>query len=123
MKDHLQGPTPRMLGMGPWRWPIRPALRVWIWTAATVVLVVVGALLWRNSDAAATESTTATPAGVPSGTPAGAVSEAWSARGGPLPENVVESGRVLVGSGHAVPALDPRTGKKACHSTRATAGS
>lgn len=120
MKGHLP-PTPRMLGMGPWRWPIRPPLRVWIWTAATVVLVVVGALLWRNSDAAATESTTATPAGVPSGTPAGAVSEAWSARGGPLPENVVESGRVLIGSVHGVRALDPLTGKEAWHYTRSNA--
>ena len=44
--------------------PRRPPLRVWIWTAATVALVVVAALLWRGSDAAATESTTAAPAGV-----------------------------------------------------------
>jgi outer membrane protein assembly factor BamB len=99
----------------------RPPLRVWLWTAATLALVVVAALLWRGSDAAATESTTAQPAGVPTGTPAGAVSEAWSAAGGPLPERVVESGRVLVGSEHGVRALDPLTGREAWHYTRSNA--
>jgi outer membrane protein assembly factor BamB len=94
---------------------------VWVWTAATLALVVVAALLWRGSDAAATESTTAAPAGVPSGTPADAVSEAWSTEGGPLPESVVESGRVLVGSPHGVRALDPATGEEAWHYTRANA--
>ena len=34
----------------------RPPLRVWVWTAATLALVVVAALLWRGSDAAATDS-------------------------------------------------------------------
>ena len=119
-KDHLL-PTPRTLGAGPWRWPHRPPLRVWIWSAATVALVVVAALLWRGSDAAATESTTAPPADVPSGAPAGAVSEAWSADGGPLPETVVQSGRVLVGSEHGIRALDPVTGEEAWHYTRANA--
>lgn len=99
----------------------RPPLRVWVWTAATLALVVVAALLWRGSDAAATESTTAAPADVPTGTPPGAVSEAWSTPGGPLPESVVESGRVLVGSRHGVRALDPATGKEAWHYTRANA--
>ena len=99
----------------------RPPLRVWVWTAATLALVVVAALLWRGSDAAATESTTAAPADVPSGTPAGAVSEAWTAAGGPLPESVVEGGRVLVGSPIGVRALDPATGKEAWHYTRANA--
>ena len=99
----------------------RPPLRVWVWTAATLALVVVAALLWRGSDAAATESTTAEPAGVPSGTPAGAVSEAWTTSGGPLPESVVESGRVLVGSSRGVRALDPATGEEAWHYTRANA--
>ena len=99
----------------------RPPLRVWVWTAATLVLVVVAALLWRGSDAAATESTTAAPAGAPSGMPAGAVSEAWSASGGPLPESVVESGRVLIGSSHGLRALDPATGEEAWHYTRANA--
>ena len=99
----------------------RPPLRVWVWTAATLALLVVAALLWRSSDAAATESTTAAPAGTPSGTPAGAVSEAWSASGGPLPESVVESGRVLIGSSHGIRALDPATGEEAWHYTRSNA--
>jgi outer membrane protein assembly factor BamB len=99
----------------------RPPLRVWVWTAATVALVVVAALLWRGSDAAATESTTAAPADVPAGTPAGAVSEAWSASGNPLPESVVESGRVLVGSRHGVRALDVQTGEEAWHYLRSNA--
>jgi outer membrane protein assembly factor BamB len=99
----------------------RPPLRVWIWTAATVVLLLVATLLWRGSDAAATESTTAPPADVPSGTPAGAVSEAWSVRGRLVPENVVQSGRVLVGSAHGVRALDPVSGEEAWHYTRSNA--
>ncbi|WP_245160385.1 PQQ-binding-like beta-propeller repeat protein [Blastococcus sp. CT_GayMR20] len=96
-------------------------MRVWVWTAATVALVVVAALLWRGSDAAATESTTAAPADVPPGTPAGAVSEAWSADGGPLPESIVEDGRVIVGSRHGVRALDAVTGAEAWHYTRSNA--
>jgi outer membrane protein assembly factor BamB len=95
--------------------------RVWVWTATTVALLLVAALLWRGSDAAATESTTAPPADVPSGAPAGAVSEAWSADGGPLPETVVQGGRVLVGSEHGIRALDPVTGTEAWHYTRANA--
>ncbi len=100
---------------------VRPPLRVWVWIAATLALVVVAALLWRGSDAAATESTTAAPAGVPAGTPAGAVSEAWSAGGDPLPADVVEEGRVLLGSEHGVRALDPLTGDEAWHYTRSNA--
>jgi hypothetical protein len=96
-------------------------LRVWVWTAAGLALVVVAALLWRGSDAAATESTTAAPAGVPSGAPAVAVSEAWATRGEPLPQHVVESGRVLIGSAHGIRALDPATGEEAWHYTRANA--
>ena len=99
----------------------RPRLRVLVWTAATVALLLVAALLWRGSDAAATESTTAPPADVPSGTPAGAVSEAWSADGAPLPEVVVAGGRVLVGSEHGIRALDPVTGEEAWHYTRSNA--
>jgi outer membrane protein assembly factor BamB len=99
----------------------RPPLRVWVWTAGTLALVVVAALLWRGSDAAATESTTAAPAGVPTGTPADAVSEVWSVPGDPLPGSVVESGRVLVGSRHGVRALEPATGEEAWHYTRANA--
>ncbi|RBY96769.1 hypothetical protein DQ237_07470 [Blastococcus sp. TF02-8] len=96
----------------------RPPLRVWVWTAATLALVVVALLLWENSDAAATSSTTAAPADAPAGTPAGAVSAAWSADGDPLPRQVVEDARVLVGSGHGVRALDPATGREAWHYVR-----
>jgi outer membrane protein assembly factor BamB len=98
-----------------------PPLRVWVWAASTLALVAVAALLWRSSDAAATESTTAPPADVPSGTAAGTVSEVWSASGGPLPASVVEGGRVLLGSAHGVRALDPATGEEAWHYTRSNA--
>jgi outer membrane protein assembly factor BamB len=97
---------------------IRPPLRVWIWAAATLALVVVATLLWRGSDAAATSSTTARPAGVPSGAPAAVVSEAWSGSGDPLPADVVEGNRVLAGSPHGVRALDAATGAEAWHYTR-----
>ncbi len=100
---------------------VRPPLRVIVWAAATVVLLLVATLLWRGSDAAATDSTTAAPADIPSGTPAGAVSEAWSADGARLPEVVVAGGRVLVGSEHGVRALDPVTGEEAWHYTRSNA--
>ncbi|MGY1740729.1 MULTISPECIES: outer membrane protein assembly factor BamB family protein [unclassified Blastococcus] len=83
--------------------------------------MVVAALLWRGSDAAATESTTAAPADVPEGAPAGAVSAAWSAEGGPLPEALVQAGRVLVGEAHGVRALDAVTGEEAWHYTRSNA--
>ena len=99
----------------------RPPLRVWVWTTATVLLAVVAVLLWRGSDAAATDSTTAPPADVPPGTPAGAVFEAWSTSDDPVPEDVVEDGRVLVGSARGVRALDPATGEQAWHYTRGNA--
>lgn len=99
----------------------RPPLRVWVWAAATLALIVVATLLWRGSDAAATESTTAEPAGVPVGAPAAAVSEVWSLAGTPMPEDVVESGRVLVGSEHGVRAIDPPTGEEAWRYTRRNA--
>ena len=98
-----------------------PPLRVWVWTAATLALLLVATLLWRGSDAAATESTTAAPADVPTGAPAGAVSEAWTAEGTLLPGTVVGQGRVLVGSAHGVQALDPLTGDEAWHYTRSNA--
>ena len=98
-----------------------PPLRVWVWIAATLALVVVAALLWRNSDAAATESTTSAPADVPAGAPAGAVEEAWSADGDPLPADVVEEGRVVVGSDHGVRGLDVATGEVAWQYTRSNA--
>ena len=99
----------------------RPPLRVWVWIAASVALVVVAALLWRGSDAAATESTTAEPAGVPVGAPAGTVSQTWSAVSEPMPGDVVDDGRVVVASEHGVRALDPLTGDEAWHYTRSNA--
>jgi outer membrane protein assembly factor BamB len=99
----------------------RPPLRVVLWATATVALLVVATLLWRGSDAAATESTTAAPADVPDGTPAGAVSQAWSAPGDPVPDTVVQGGRVLVGTAHGVRALDLATGEEAWHYTRSNA--
>ena len=103
------------------RSPSAPPVRVWVWIAATLALVVVATLLWRNSDAAATESTTSAPADVPPGTPAGAVEQAWTADGGPLPADIVEEGRVVVGSDHGVRALDVGTGEVAWHYTRSNA--
>lgn len=103
------------------RWPSRPPLRVWLWIAATLALVAVAALLWRNSDAAATDSTTSAPADVLRGTPAGAVEEAWSAEGDRVPADVVEDGRVIVGWDHGVRALDAATGEEAWHYTRSNA--
>ncbi|SDO31561.1 PQQ-binding-like beta-propeller repeat protein [Geodermatophilus sp. DSM 45219] len=102
----------------------RPPLRVWVWTAAVLVLAVVATLLWRGSDAAATVSTTAAPAGVPSGTPAGAVSTAWTARTTPTDgaaRSTVDGGRVVVGDGHGVRALDVVTGDEAWRYSRANA--
>ena len=103
---------------------MRPPLRVWVWTAATLVVVVVAALLWRSSDAAATDSTTAAPADVPNGTPAGAVSAAWTApttASGGATRATVDGGRVVVGDEHGVRALDVVTGEEAWHYTRANA--
>jgi outer membrane protein assembly factor BamB len=99
---------------------MRPPLRVWVWTGVTVALVLVGVLLWRGSDAAATESTTAAAPHAPSGTPAAAVSRAWSATG-TQPDDVLVGGRVLVGSPHGVRALDPVTGREVWHYTRSNA--
>lgn len=103
------------------RSPSAPPLRVWVWIAATLALVAVAALLWRNSDAAATESTTSAPADVPAGAPAGAVEEAWAVDGDALPADVVEEGRVIVGSDHGVRALDVATGEVAWQYTRSNA--
>ena len=103
---------------------MRPPLRVWAWTAAVLALVVVWALLWRGSDAAATESTTAAPADVPTGTPAGAVSAAWSAPTTPTGGAVratVDGGRVVVGDEHGVRALGVDSGEEAWRYTRANA--
>jgi outer membrane protein assembly factor BamB len=99
----------------------RPPLRVWVWTAATLALALVAAVLWRMSDVAATDRTTAGAAEIPDATPEGDVSQEWSADGNPLPERVVESGRVLVGDDHGISALDALTGEEAWHYTRANA--
>ncbi|SNX98409.1 PQQ-binding-like beta-propeller repeat protein [Geodermatophilus sabuli] len=97
---------------------------MWLWTAATLALVVVAALLWRGSDAAATESTTAGPAGVPPGTPAGAVSAAWTSAtttADGAARVSVHGGRVVVGDEHGVRALDAGTGEEAWRYHRANA--
>ncbi|WNV74715.1 PQQ-binding-like beta-propeller repeat protein [Geodermatophilus sp. DSM 44513] len=94
------------------------------WAVAVLVLVVVGTLLWRGSDAAATTSTTAAPADVPRGTPAGAVSVAWEAAttaSGGAARSAVAGGRVVVGDGRGVRALDAGTGAEAWRYTRANA--
>jgi outer membrane protein assembly factor BamB len=96
-------------------------LRVWVWTAATLVVAVVAVLLWRTSDAAATSSTTAAPATVPDSTPAAAVSQAWASATGPGPRRVVESGRVLVTDAHGLALVDAGTGEEAWHYRRSNA--
>jgi outer membrane protein assembly factor BamB len=98
----------------------RPPWRVWGWTAVTIGLVLVAALLWRGSDAAATSSRTAAAGAVPSGTPAGEVSQTWS-KASSFPVTVVAGRRVLIGSPHGVRALDPVTGAEVWHYTRANA--
>jgi outer membrane protein assembly factor BamB len=98
----------------------RPPWRVWGWTAATIALVLVAAVLWRSSDAASTSSRTASPGAMPSGTPGGEVSQTWSVPGA-LPVTVVAGRRVLVGSLHGVRALDPVSGAEVWHYTRSNA--
>ncbi|PRY51815.1 outer membrane protein assembly factor BamB [Geodermatophilus tzadiensis] len=99
-----------------------PPLRVWVWTAATLALVVVATLLWRGSSVAATDSTTAPEAAVPDAAPAAELTEAWTAEAGaPLPRRVVEGGRVLVTDEHGFAALDPVTGEEAWHYRRGDA--
>ncbi|MEX5716893.1 outer membrane protein assembly factor BamB family protein [Geodermatophilus maliterrae] len=99
-----------------------PPLRVWVWTAATLALVVVATLLWRGSSVAATDSTTAPEPAVPDAAPAAQVAQTWSAdAGAPLPRRVVESGRVLVPDAHGFTALDGATGEEAWHYRRADA--
>jgi outer membrane protein assembly factor BamB len=94
---------------------------VWVWTAATLALVVAAALLWRGSDAAATQSTTAAPAEVLDGAPAAELAQVWSVTADVLPEDVVEAGRVIVGSESGITALDPATGEAAWRYTRSNA--
>jgi outer membrane protein assembly factor BamB len=95
--------------------------RNWVWTAVTLVVAAVAVLLWRTSDAAATSSTTASPAAVPDEAPAAEVSQAWSAATGPTPWRVVESGRVLVTDEHGLAMLDATTGEEAWHYRRSNA--
>jgi outer membrane protein assembly factor BamB len=99
----------------------RPPLRVWLWTAVTLVVAAVAVLLWRTSDAAATSSTTATAVTVPDEAPATEVSRAWSAATGPAPREVVEGGRVLVTDEHGLAMLDAATGEEAWHYRRSNA--
>jgi outer membrane protein assembly factor BamB len=98
-----------------WR---RPPLRVVLWTAATLALVLVAALLWRGSDAAATRSTTVAGTPVPGGQPADRLEQRWSAGSAPAPRRVVESGRVLTTGPHGVVVRDALTGQEAWHHTR-----
>jgi outer membrane protein assembly factor BamB len=123
--SHARGGT---LQAGPRRGPSggpfqfrRPPLRILVWTAGALVLVVVLALLWRISDARATSSTTAARSGPITGTPDANLSEAWSAVGDPVPPQVVQDGRVIVGSRHGISALDPATGREVWHYTRSNA--
>src|SRR3954447_19156846 len=99
----------------------RPPLRVWLWTAVTLVVAAVAVLLWRTSDAEATSSTTASAVTVPDEAPAADVSEAWTSSTGPAPRQVVASGRALVTDEHGVALLDPGTGEEAWHYRRSNA--
>ncbi|KQS73373.1 PQQ-binding-like beta-propeller repeat protein [Modestobacter sp. Leaf380] len=100
----------------------RPPLRALVWTAATLVVVVVLALLWRGSDAAVTDSTTAAEPAPASGSPAAALDRGWSADPtGPAPRRVVESGRVVLALTDGVRVLDPATGEEAWRYTRSNA--
>ncbi|MFQ1001579.1 PQQ-binding-like beta-propeller repeat protein [Modestobacter sp. SSW1-42] len=99
-----------------------PPLRIWVWTAATLVVAAVAVLLWRTSDAAATSSTTAGAApDVPASAPASELAESWSAALAPDPGPVVQSGRVLVTDARGVAMVDPATGQEAWHYRRANA--
>lgn len=99
----------------------RPPLRVWVWTAVTLVVVAVAVLLWRTSDAAATSSTTSAAATVPDRDLAAQVSSAWSMATGPAPRRAVESGRVLVTDEHGLAMVDAGTGEEAWHYRRTNA--
>ncbi|MGY1838314.1 MULTISPECIES: outer membrane protein assembly factor BamB family protein [unclassified Modestobacter] len=99
----------------------RPPLRVWVWTAAALVVAAVAVSLWLTSDVAATSSTTAPPASVADQAPAGTLAAAWSAPTGAESGRVVESGRVLVTDEHGVAMVDPATGSEAWHYRRSNA--
>jgi len=101
----------------------RPPARVWVWTAATLVVAVVAVLLWRTSSVAATSSSTATgAASTPSAAPAAQLGTAWaadttSAASGP----VAVGGRVLTTDRHGLALRDAVTGEEAWHYRRSDA--
>ncbi|MGX5656089.1 outer membrane protein assembly factor BamB family protein [Geodermatophilus nigrescens] len=95
-----------------------PPLRVWIWTAGTLVLALVAVLLYRGSSVAATDSTTAPASPLPGGTPAGQVAQAWSADGQGLPVQLVQEGRVVVPRESGLVAHDAVSGEEAWHYRR-----
>ncbi|WP_246080644.1 outer membrane protein assembly factor BamB family protein [Modestobacter altitudinis] len=99
----------------------RPPLRVWVWTAVTLVVAAVAVLLWRTSDAAATSSTTASAVAVPDEAPAATVVQAWSSATGPAPRRVVEGGRVLLTDQHGLAMVDAASGAEAWHYRRSNA--
>ena len=99
-----------------------PPLRIWVWTAVTLVVAAVAVLLWRTSDAAATSSTTAPAApDVPASEPAAELTTAWSATTVPGADRTVESGRVLVTDEHGLAMVDAATGAEAWHYRRSNA--
>ena len=99
-----------------------PPLRIWVWTAVTLVVAAVAVLLWRTSDAAATSSTTAVAVpDVPAVEPVGDLTEAWSAAVTPDADRVAQSGRVLVTDEHGLAMVDPATGEEAWHYRRSNA--
>ncbi|GAB4080320.1 PQQ-binding-like beta-propeller repeat protein [Modestobacter muralis] len=99
-----------------------PPLRIWVWTAVTLVVAAVAVLLWRTSDAAATSSTTAAAApDVPASDLAAELTTAWSAAVTPPADRVVQDGRVLVTDEHGLAMVDPATGQEAWHYRRADA--
>ena len=113
----------RAPGGGPFRHvpTRRPPVRIWVWTAVTLLVAAVAVLSWQTSDAAATSSTTAAAAQVPDAAVAAQVSAVWASPTGPAPRRVVESGRVLVTDEHGVAMVDASTGAEAWHYRRSNA--
>lgn len=102
--------------------PPRVPVRVLVWTAATLVVVAVLALLWRGSDAAATSSTTAPAPTAPTGSPAEQMVRTWSVEPtGPASDRVVADGQVVLVQADGVQVLDPATGTQRWHYTRSGA--
>ncbi|WP_369135576.1 PQQ-binding-like beta-propeller repeat protein [Modestobacter sp. I12A-02662] len=99
----------------------RPPLRIWVWTAVTLVVAAVAVVLWRTSDVVATSTTTAAAPTVPDAAPADELAPAWTASTTDGPRRVVEGGRVLVTDEHGVAMLDAGTGTEAWHYRRSNA--